>query len=360
LRGGAFGDGLARNIRRAYKFLSYHYEPGDQIFVFGFSRGAYTARSLVGYIAATGLLKREWCTPDIEEVAWEYYRLPPSDRLPGIWTQLEPYVHSRSDFEIACVGVFDTVGALGVPLRSFWRMNRERYEFHDVNLCSISQVNLHALAIDEHRGPFQASIWRRPQFKRYQTRTEQVWFPGSHSDIGGGLISENRRSSENFISLDDVSLDWMAKRVLHHFPNFPLNLKLWKEVDSKWASAPQHDSRNGIYRLWGVSGLRSINNKPFERSFGELCVWYDRHAFPIGEMVHVSAIERVGQIVQGKRYSPFNVVSVLSDLEDHYNKGVPSDLCIVDWNGNRLLPTDPAQRSYGQSLLKAARSRLKS
>src|SRR5689334_450576 len=62
LKGGAFGNGLARNIRRAYKFLSFHYQPGDQIFIFGFSRGSYTARSLIGYIAAAGLLKREWCT----------------------------------------------------------------------------------------------------------------------------------------------------------------------------------------------------------------------------------------------------------------------------------------------------------
>ena len=91
IKGGSFGDGLAGNIRRAYKFLSFHYEKGDQVFIFGFSRGAYTARSLVGYVAAAGLLKREKCTPDLKSKAWEYYRTVPYDRMPGIWAELTPF-----------------------------------------------------------------------------------------------------------------------------------------------------------------------------------------------------------------------------------------------------------------------------
>ena len=84
LKGGIFGIGLHDNIRRAYKFLSYHYEPNDQVFIFGFSRGAYTARSLVGYMADAGLLKRACCSRELEEMAWCYYRTNPADRLPAV------------------------------------------------------------------------------------------------------------------------------------------------------------------------------------------------------------------------------------------------------------------------------------
>ena len=131
-RGGTFGDGLERNVRRAYRFLSFYYTRGDEVFVFGFSRGAYTARSLVGYIAAAGLLRRQWCTTELEDIAWRFYRTTPNDRLPGTWAYLSPYVQDRQSFYIDCLGLFDTVGALGVPLNLFRRVNRQRYEFHNV------------------------------------------------------------------------------------------------------------------------------------------------------------------------------------------------------------------------------------
>jgi uncharacterized protein (DUF2235 family) len=225
-RGGVFGTGLATNIRRAYRILSFHYEPGDEVFVFGFSRGAYTARSLVGFIGAVGLLKCHDCTEERERTAWQFYRTKPNDRLPGIWTSLTPHVHDRANFRIDCLGMFDTVGALGIPLTRFQLYNRDRYEFHDVNLSSITRVNLHALAIDEHREPFQAAIWRKPRFKAYTSVTEQVWFPGAHADIGGGYIAYDSRGSNGLEALDDITLDWMLRRVRHYFPEFPLKLEL--------------------------------------------------------------------------------------------------------------------------------------
>jgi uncharacterized protein (DUF2235 family) len=218
--GGAFGAGLINNVRRAYKFLSFHYQPGDQVFIFGFSRGSYTARSLVGYIAAAGLLKRDCCTPELESRSWQFYRTAPQDRLPAIWTQLQDNMHNRNEFRIDCVGVFDTVGALGIPLAALWRANRERYEFHDVELSSIVKVSLHALAIDEHREPFQATVWRKPKFKYYSTITEQVWFTGAHADVGGGYVDQERRIRTGVKALDDVPLDWMLKRVRRIFLSF--------------------------------------------------------------------------------------------------------------------------------------------
>ena len=163
--GGAFGDGLSDNIRCAYKFLSFHYQPDDLIFIFGFSRGAYTARSLAGYIHDAGLLMRDACTPDLEAQAWAYYRTPAHDRQPGTWSQLTPHVFDRTLLTIECLGVFDTVGALGIPLTFFLSANRQRYGFHDVNLNPIVRINLQALAIDEHRAPFEAAVWRKMPFK---------------------------------------------------------------------------------------------------------------------------------------------------------------------------------------------------
>jgi len=127
MSGGIVGLGLSGNVRRAYRILSFHYKPGDEVFVFGFSRGAYTARSLVGFIGAVGLLKRDDCTEERERSARQFYRTPPNDRLPGVWTSLTPHVHERATFRIACLALFDTVGALGIPLSHMRLWNRDQY-----------------------------------------------------------------------------------------------------------------------------------------------------------------------------------------------------------------------------------------
>jgi hypothetical protein len=99
-----------------------------------------------------------------ESKAWYYYRTNPADRLPSVAAELAPYIHSRANLRIKCLAVFDTVGALGVPLPLFWRENRDLFEFHDVGLSRISEVNLHALAIDEHREAFEPTLWRKQKF----------------------------------------------------------------------------------------------------------------------------------------------------------------------------------------------------
>src|SRR5579862_8038819 len=158
LKGGIFGDGLNQKIREAYRFLSYWYRPGDEIFIFGFSRGAYTARSLAGYLQAVGLLRYEHCTTAIEARAWKYYRTAPGDRLSGelSWFQ-QPInggtspVHDGRSMRVRALAVFDTVGALGVPAEGFRRLNRSKYEFHDTDVNSLVDIALHAVAIDEPR-----------------------------------------------------------------------------------------------------------------------------------------------------------------------------------------------------------------
>lgn len=188
--GGAFGAGLDQNIIDAYRFITLNYEVGDEIYVFGFSRGAYTARSLVGMIAKVGLLTADGLAcpprPDVNllDVAFDRYRrasrkhqpLGGTDRYQDI--DLSDYVYAKTP--IAFVGVFDTVGALGAP-----GITRRNYRFLDVNLSDSVEVARQALAIDERRLTFAPCVWTRGTNDR--TDLEQVWFEGVHSDIGGGF-----------------------------------------------------------------------------------------------------------------------------------------------------------------------------
>jgi uncharacterized protein (DUF2235 family) len=326
--GGAMGAGLARNVRRAYKFLSRNYAKNDEVFIFGFSRGSYTARSLVGLISAVGLLERQNCTEHNESDAWYYYRTSPADRFSIKTDRLRDLSHR--DFSVTCLAVFDTVGALGVPIRWFWRENRDLFEFHDVSLSSSTKLNLHALAVDEHRESFEAALWRQQKFGSLGSTAEQVWFPGAHSDVGGGYIDEEGRSDPE---LDDLPLDWMLKRILEKHEDFPVRkngVDKWRPVSPLAALAPQHEARNSFYRTMPFA-LRSIENKPVPNTgWFERNVSRDRHADPVGESLHRSVIERLGKTVlvgRGRRrYAPKNVIAYL-------NAGLPS---IVDWNGSVL------------------------
>ena len=355
--GGAFGEGLSRNIRHAYKFLSFWYEPGDEIFVYGFSRGAYTARSLVGYLAATGLLRRDACNDERESLAWGYYRTPPYDRMPGVWHDLTEYVHNRDSFRVALLGVFDTVGSLGIPIHFAWQFNRDKYEFHDVELSSITDVNLHALAIDEHRWPFQATLWRMPAFKKYETVVEQVWFSGAHADVGGGYIVEESRDADTAYA-DDTTLDWMVRRTKHFYPDFPFDIDRRAKKTKDWSLAALHDSRRSIYGAWPFA-LRSIANSRTGASRWRYQreVSRDRHALPIGEMVHISAIERLlaaeSGVNAGYEYKAQNLAKVIEFIRKTYEpkrgqegeaaSGLKAglnhrtfELSVADWDGTKI------------------------
>lgn len=202
--GGAFGVGLSRKIREGYQFLSDTYEDGDEVFVFGFSRGAYTARSFVGMIRNCGLLPRgaSGNGPDSSELleAYELYRTrdegPESERAKHFReTKQAPVIPIRF------LGVWDTVGALGVPLESFAEFNKQQFEFHDTELSGIVQNAFHAIAVDEHRDPYKVTLWA-PVTKLDQT-IEQRWFVGAHADVGGGYTSR---------VLSDITLNWMQTK----------------------------------------------------------------------------------------------------------------------------------------------------
>ncbi|MCK0118876.1 DUF2235 domain-containing protein [Isoptericola sp. S6320L] len=198
--GGAFGYGLTRNVVDGYRFLAMNHEPGDEIVVLGYSRGAYTARSVVGMVGQVGLLTRGAILDG---------RLPEAERLyrrraRGAEAE-EALARDRRDFRrahgqevpVRFLGVFDTVGALGVPV-----LARHRYQFHDVRLGDRVEVARQALAIDERRLTFAPCLWQVPPGAA--DRVRQVWFPGGHGDVGGGGAQ---------CGLSDVALLWMVEQL---------------------------------------------------------------------------------------------------------------------------------------------------
>jgi len=206
IRGGAFGFGISRNIRQGYKFLIDHYEPGDEVYLFGFSRGAYSARSLVGLIRNCGLLRREHAQkPDADDNpalvnAYQLYRnRDGSADTPFAIDFRERFCHQR--IPIKMVGVWDTVGALGVPLRRAGLWSANHYLFHDTRLSGIVEHAYHALAVDEHRQEYEPSLWEHEPGSSQQV--QQVWFVGAHSDVGGGCPHQ---------PLTDVALAWMQTK----------------------------------------------------------------------------------------------------------------------------------------------------
>lgn len=237
---GATGTGMSKNIQQAYRYLVRVYEPGDELYFFGFSRGAYTVRSLAGLIRNAGILRREFA--DKVEDAYALYRSGDPDTHPnGVAAQLFRRTHALADMTpIHCIGVWDTVGSLGNPLlfnkamSAFSWFNR-RNNFHDTQLsCSVKNA-FHALAIEEKRAHFAAALWQQLPQNRACQRLEQVWFPGVHANVGGGYPCTG---------LSDIALEWMAEKAAA----CGLALKLPDTVYPDPAESSQ-ESRAGAYRL---------------------------------------------------------------------------------------------------------------
>ena len=300
-RGGAMGVGLETNIREAYRFLIFNYEPGDEIFAFGFSRGAYTARSFVGFIRCAGIpainyadridraitLYKEGTAAadhalsdaarefrfansplvfvDDDELDWRASRDPAFDRS------------KATKLTIKYVGVWDTVGALGVPafVPGSGRINR-RYRYHFCDLTPGVEYARHAVAIDERRTLFAPTLWgnieklnrdRGFEPEHVKAPYQQKWFPGGHGSVGGG--GPERR-------LSDDALGWVlagakqaglklnaaeGSRIFDIRPNYraalyndPDNLPWHDRGAVGWLkSAVLAADRSGPERVWEVS-----------------------------------------------------------------------------------------------------------
>jgi uncharacterized protein (DUF2235 family) len=252
VRGGAIGRGLFHNVLAGYRFLCQNYEEGDQLFLFGFSRGAYTARSLAGLIRNSGILKRG--QESHEDKAIGLYR----DYAPETAPDGEEAVRFRAahshDSDVEFIGVWDTVGALGIPgLDGRFRILKGfDWQFHDVSLSAKIKNAFHALAIHEHRTEFLPTLWEKKEDAPAGQVLEQVWFSGVHADVGGGYPETG---------LSDVTLRWMMDKAEEHGKlAFDYNPLINFRPDPR---AKGHDSFGAFYRV-----LDWLRQKPGLREYG--------------------------------------------------------------------------------------------
>ena len=241
ITGGAFGGGLSQNVLDGYRFIANNYDAGerdgepDDIFLFGFSRGAFTARSLAGMLGAVGLLKKR----DMNRLpeAFDVYRTKPEHRKRHPSHAL---VHETKKVTIKFIGVWDTVGALGIPVTWLKWLGRRCYSFHNVELGSNVRHAYHALAIDEQRKPFEATIWQRPSNQpKHEQVVEQVWFAGAHGNIGGGYRDSG---------LSDIALKWMIEKA--EACGLSFDEEYIRECVEPQVDGALVDSRTGFYKVW--------------------------------------------------------------------------------------------------------------
>lgn len=298
IRGGVFGKGLRKNVTEAYEWLSKNYEDGDDVFVFGFSRGAFTATSITGMIMRWGLIR-----PDSGLTAKEIFELyetwdkhtPIYDLIykarkdpDSLTDEQKAFLEKSRRIQIKMIGIWDSVATVGVPLGNFSRFSRNALKFHDPRWSSTYDHFYHALAIDEHRKPFRSvllnhyvndetpeteSEWRRQQF---EDRVEQRWFCGSHGDVGGG----------DNLKVVSAPYAWILQKAETH----GLKLKETPQASGQEHTHPHNDSYKsfvkGLYRIvrFGSRYRREIGSKGRRVTGGRI--------EPIRETVDASVFKR--------------------------------------------------------------------
>lgn len=260
------GMGINLAIRRGYGFLASRYRPGDRIYLFGYSRGAYAVRSLGGMIGSVGLLRRDQATERNVRRAFRFYeRGGGSGRLKARADFIAGNCHDHVPVEM--VGVWDTVRSLGLPYPVLSRLAPMATGFHDHALGHHIRHGYHALAIDEDRTAFAPILWQRSA--HWEGRLEQAWFAGVHGDVGGNIGDHAAaRPSAN------IPLNWMLRRAEKHGLMLPEG---WEEGFPENAAAPQIGNRSGMARLFLFRRRRTTGR-------GD------------GEVIHLSIRERMAAL----------------------------------------------------------------
>jgi uncharacterized protein (DUF2235 family) len=261
---GATGTGTSERIRDAYRFLAERYQPGDRIFGFGFSRGAFAIRSLAGFIDLAGLsmepraLKEE----EILELYEAYMDATPIDKS----------LYGTADTAIDFLGVWDTVGALA--------FGRTLGNFHRISPPNVKRV-AHALALDEERERFEPAFWELSA--NAETQVDEVWFSGCHTNIGGGYVDPN---------LSNIALFWMLQSARD--AGLPLDSRGIPGFDVTNPRAIQRDSYKEFYEGMGL--------------IGKIAVSFDLKKEPrtirAGQRIHQSVIERMQEARGEELYIP--------------------------------------------------------
>jgi Uncharacterized alpha/beta hydrolase domain (DUF2235) len=281
--GGAFGAGLFENVIDCYRFLVHNYQPGDELYLFGFSRGAYTARSLAGLIRNSGILKRGH--EGGEQTAIALYRDYTEDTLPEGEKSIAFRAAHSHETDIHFIGVWDTVGALGIPgfNGSFRLAKGLDWQFHDVTLSQRVHFAYHALAVHEHRAEFVPTLWEiQPPDPAHPQTLEQVWFSGAHSDVGGGYAATG---------LSDVALSWMVEKAIDAGLEVDLEVLPGYKPDPL---AEGHDSFSALYKILGV-----FRGKPT----GEFRT-YDAEAKSTCQTIHPGIRKRFEKEPDKKKWPP--------------------------------------------------------
>ncbi len=244
------GNGLNRQIRRAYGYLASRYRPGDSIYLLGYSRGAYAVRSLAGAIDMVGLLRPEHATERNVRLAWRHYQIGPERPVARAFHAA--YCHAAVPIDM--VGVWDTVKALGLRLPVLWRWTEESHAFHSDALGTSVRRGYHALALDETRVAYTPVLWET--HPGTEADVQQVWFRGAHADIGGHLSG-----FEAARPLANIPLVWMLERAEAAGLALPEG---WRARFPCDVTAPSV----GTWRRWGIIFLirarRRVGRDPSE------------------------------------------------------------------------------------------------
>ncbi len=305
--GGVFGQGLDENIRLAYEWLIENYNEGDEIFIFGFSRGAFTARSLAGLVAIDGILKAgspigiaelfDRYKKGDEETIWKLKEKSAAGDIAGLPEQDKWLLKYSQAANVNLVGVWDTVGSVGLAAGNIPGISRSSFDYLQTGLRIHILNAYHALAIDEHRNDFAPTLWdvRHPKDPnaviaqaRPLTSVEQRWFVGAHANVGGGYQTD---------LLAQAPLRWMMKKAEAHGLSFRSEV----DLDGDAVKAPIADS----YKSFG-SGLYAVVSPPLYRTIGrEPDVRDDGSHVNVNETIDSSVFERWRA---DAKYRPANLV----------------------------------------------------
>lgn len=268
-RGGLFGFGLDRNIKDAYEWLVENYEADDEIFIFGFSRGAFTSRSLAGFVTKCGIV-RPGAPLGVVEL-FQRYRNASDTRTIRHLQQMQSgqlslqekwllkYAHLA---EVKVIAVWDTVGSLGIPFGRIPGISRSSFGFLSTGLYQSQKHAYQAIAIDEHRADFQPTLWTKHIYNdgrpvappRSIADVEQRWFVGAHANVGGGYATD---------PLPQVPLRWIMGRASQH----GLQFREQVEPDPAFLDQDVADSYGSF--LGGVYRYFPGRMRPFDRAIGE-------------------------------------------------------------------------------------------
>lgn len=323
--GMATGFGLDQNVKDAYRFLVENYvagtpgqDDGDRIYIFGFSRGAYQARVLAGFIHNLGLIEPR--NLNLLDYAYRAYKRIGEAESTDAFAEIRLYERMLNPVRptIRLLGLFDTVASVIEPGPRIWPQLKSHASTS--KNPSVEAVR-HAVALDERRRMFRALLWpggqdfRPDRFSGKGEKTQderEVWFTGAHGDIGGG-------AEEEASALPKISLDWMIQETAPMGLDYDMKtvdrIVLGKEDGSKYvkpdADAPRYDSM--------TTGWSIIENIPLPTKLGGMSSWRvtrkERRHVPPGARIHASVLARAKR----KNDLPPNVP------ETHIVEGDPAD-----------------------------------